>query len=222
MVDLELLNIVHEDLCFLRDEWNDKIDPKAIRITGPILRRLLIEDMLQIAWNEINPKNNPPKFIIEDVDRIAGNFSSAEIEIIVSGSAEYKGVQLKNLVLTVGTMHPPEIPPLTVSLSEFKDSTCIQIKHIKINYQELIQYVCNKLAGVHYDKGRKNNKKENKFKYLDHLLKPNTWINKTLLGLDPVRFQFLSIGQIISRSNDIGNFIDKLKNILTLKKQVLN
>ncbi len=214
MVDLELLNYVYEDLSYLKNEWNSNIEPKTIRITGVLLRRLLVEDMLQKAWNEINSKNKPPNFKIEDVDSIARNFSSAEIVVILSGSAEYKGVQLKNLVLTKSTINPPKIPTLTVPLSDFKNSTCIQIQHIKISNQELIQYVCNKLAGVHYNKKRKNSKRDNKYKYLDYLLKPQTWISKKLLGLDPVRFQFLSIGQIVGRSKDIIGFINKLKNTI--------
>ena len=53
MTNLELLKVVYEDLYFLRDEWNNKIDPKTIRITGSILRRLLVESELQKAWNGI-------------------------------------------------------------------------------------------------------------------------------------------------------------------------
>ncbi len=222
MTKLGLLKVVYEDLCFLRDEWNDRIDSKTIRITGPILRKLLVEDRLQIAWNEINTKIQPPNFKIGDVDRIAGNFSSAEIVIILSGSAEYNGGSAGNIVLTEGTIKPPIIPAITVSLNKFKNSTCIQIKHIKINNQELINYVCNKLGGVHYDDKRKNNKSESKYKYLDYLLENQTWVKINLLGLDPVLFQFLSIGQIINRSNDIRNFIEKLKNTRTSKKKVLS
>jgi len=215
MNGLGLLKVVYEDLCFLRDEWNDRIDPKTIRVTGPILRRLLVEDKLQIAWNEINSKTQPPNFKIEDVDRIADNFSSAEIVIILSGSAEYEGGAAANIVLTKGTIKPPIIPAITVPLNKFKNSTCIQIKHIKFNNQELINYVCNKLGGVHYDDRRKNSKTESKYKYLDYLLEDQTRIKINLLGLDPVHFQFLSIGQIINRSSDIRIFIDRLKTTLT-------
>ena len=78
MTKLGLLKVVYEDLCFLRDEWNDRIDSKTIRITGPILRKLLVEDRLQIAWNEINTKIQPPNFKIGYVDRIAGNLVKSQ------------------------------------------------------------------------------------------------------------------------------------------------
>ena len=218
MVDLELLKIVYEDLCYLRDEWNDRIEPAAIRITGSLLRRLLVDDKLQKAWNEINSKTQPPNFRIVYVDTTAGNFTSDEIEFILSGSAEYNEASAENIMLIKGNRKLLKTPIVTVPLKKFSKATCVQIKHIKINNQELIRYVCNKLGGVHYDYERKNKAIENKFKYLDYLLKKQTWAGIDILGLDPVRFQFLSIGQIISRSSDIRKFISKLKNTLILKK----
>lgn len=215
MTDIKLLKIVYEDLCFLRDEWNDRIDPKTIRITGSLLRRLLVDDKLQKAWNEINSKTQSPNFRIVDVDGVSGNFTSDEIEFILSGSAEYNGAYAENIMLIKGNRKLLKTPVIKVPLKKFSKATCVQIKHIKINNQELVRYVCNKLGGIHYDHERKNKGIEKKFKYLDYLLEKQTWVGIDILGLDPVRFQFLSIGQIISRSNDIRDFIDKLKSTLT-------
>ena len=75
MTDLEFLKVVFKDLCYLRDNWTGRIDSEAIRVTGPILRKLLIENYLMRAWNEIGPENQSLNFKIVDVDSIAGNFT---------------------------------------------------------------------------------------------------------------------------------------------------
>jgi len=212
MESKKILKNVYEDLCYLKERWNDSIEPKEIRVTGSILRRLIVESHLKIAWNKIYEKKYNPKFEIVDVDSIAGNFTSDEIEFILSGGAEYKGIYAENIMLIKGTRRILKEYKIEVPLNKFPDSTSIQIKHIKINNRELINYVCNKLGGVHYDDRRRNKDIEKKFIYLDHLLDEKKWVNIDMLGLDPIRFQFLSIGQIINRSKDIESFLRKLKN----------
>ncbi len=229
MTDLELLKYVYEDLSFINEKWTSNIDQKDIRITGAILRRLLCEDNLQKAFNELDQSNQSIVFEVVDVDKILKNFATDDIEFFIAGGAEYNGVWLQAALLKKDSRRFLKTPMVMVPLKKFKIYTCLQmkehmgaksaglpVKHIKINNLELIRYFCNKLGAVHYDKSRGDKTIDYKFKQLDRLRKNKNWLTINFNGLDVIYFQYLSIGQIINTSNDVKAFISKLKLILKI------
>jgi hypothetical protein len=69
-----------------------------------------------------------------------------------------------------------------------------------INRREIINYVANKLGGVHFDKNRKPD--ERAFKVLDdHRGKLH------LQGIDILYYELLAIGQHLLRSGDISGWL---------------
>ncbi|GAJ22786.1 unnamed protein product, partial [marine sediment metagenome] len=57
VIDRKRLKFVYEDLCYLRDEWTGSIKEKYLRISGTILRKLLVDGLLITVWNEIKEKS---------------------------------------------------------------------------------------------------------------------------------------------------------------------
>lgn len=46
----ELLRIVFEDLKYLGEQWDASIEEASLRISSPVLRRLLVHGQLRRAW----------------------------------------------------------------------------------------------------------------------------------------------------------------------------
>ena len=87
------------------------------------------------------------------------------------------------------------------------------VKGTKFTHYDIIDYISNKLGGVHIDLNR-SRQKDDKFKVLDES------ISLQILDKDYIYYQLLSIGQALAQSDDAKRFVDKAKSIGLINKQV--
>ena len=87
------------------------------------------------------------------------------------------------------------------------------VKGTKFTHYDIIDYISNKLGGVHIDLNR-SRQKDDKFKVLDES------ISLQILDKDYIYYQLLSIGQALAQSDDAKRFVDKAKSIGLISKQV--
>jgi hypothetical protein len=56
----EILRIVFDDLAYLHEEWDQAITANSLRVSSPVLRRLLVDDvLLQRAWKAVGFEKSP-------------------------------------------------------------------------------------------------------------------------------------------------------------------
>lgn len=226
--DTYLIKTVLSDLNYLREEWDQNIDNDSLRITSPILRRLLVEDQFGRAWRMLGLEKQP---LIDapDLERSIRDIPIDGIVFAQAGGATFQG-QMMELGLVLNFIMTPEQRKAdfergqyaltsTFGLSEFLDSMCFvisvrmrnTIQSMVINRRELIQYVANKIGGVHLDLTRDLNKDlDNKFKILDDFRDnpPVQFGNKK-----PVYFELLSIGQAVAKAEDVSKFVTQAKSV---------
>lgn len=218
-MDKEFLESVLDALDYLTEKWDQEVDDKSLRLTSPILRRLITYGDLGRAWREVGfPKE--PTIIALDLKEVISNNPIRRIDFAAAGGALYKGVQLDEMVVLdmSGPSKPVEreIPYKPLGVSAFQRSDCLLItrrypsggmKQEILTRGELITFFANKLGGAHYDAKRNSPKEE----LLDWFLK-----NGYVMVGDKrvVYFELLSIGQSIINSPDIVLLGDKLRELL--------
>lgn len=224
----DLIKVVLEDLNYLKDYWDHSIDDAGLRITSPILRRLLVEGKLQKAW-KIAGFEKQPKFIAITLSPLLEKFPIEGLDLASAGGAETSpgccsfgihyldldkilglGRDIEGLVSDgklipegfVGTVNnQPKESEFT--LQEFCESTCLVVKGNRITRRIMIKYVANKCGGVHFDTKR-DDKNAYLFKKLDK-------VNENYLNRDFIYFELLSTAQVLLRSDDIKRFMVKFQ-----------
>ncbi len=218
MSDRYFIQTILEDLQHLKHAWSDVVDDAILRRDSAILRRLLIEGDLNKVWKILGFSEKiyvvapRAEFFLEMKD-------SYKIDFILSGGGIYQGV------IAVLAMHnkgkeavnlPSHINPIEYkfTLSQFINSTSIFVENISISRGELIQYVANKLGGVHIDFSRKGRLAQ-KLETLDRNIERFQFKGiPPLRGKNTVYFELLSIGQLLSNSADIKRLLFKAEEFL--------
>jgi hypothetical protein len=210
MSDKYFIQTVLEDLQHLGRAWNDSVDDSVLRRDSTILRRLLIDGDLNEAWKMLGFKQKIFVFAPR-AEYFLETKESHKINFILSGGGLYQGIFAALAIHNKGkeaVTLPSHINPIEhkFTLSEFLDSVSIFVENTKISRRELIQYVANKLGGVHIDFSRKGRLAQ-KFETLDRNIDRFKFEGKLALrGKNTVYFELLSIGQLLSNSKDIKQF----------------
>lgn len=215
-MDKEFLDSVLDALDYLNEKWDQEIDDKSLRVTSPILRRLITYGDLGRAWREVG-FSKEPIILALDLKEMISEDPILRIDFAAAGGALYKGAKVAGMKI-LDMARPPEKqvgePPYKpLRVSAFQQSSCLLItrrypsggmKQEILTRGELITFFANKHGGAHYD-AKRNSPKEY---LLDWFLK-----NGSLKVLDKrvVYFELLSIGQSIVNSPDIALLRDKLK-----------
>ena len=207
--DQYIVQTVKEDLEYLIKEWTQDIDDQSLRRSSGTLRRLLVEDALGKAWRITGFKKEPliKSFGLGDLISSVGLY---RITFAQAGGAKLKGVQVATLFEIKGPQtynkHCDTIP-IEYRLSQFVESICMVIDGQSIRRREIINYVSNKLGGVHTDTQRdmsktsRKNQKEKVYILLDSIFK--SWV---IIDKNAVFYELLSIGQSLISSKDIIAF----------------
>ena len=103
--------------------------------------------------------------------------------------------------------------PKEYKIHKYLKKTALVVKGTKFTHYDVIDYVSNKLGGVHIDLNR-NRGKDDKFKVLDES------ISLQILDKDYIYYQLLSIGQALAQSDDAKKFVDKAESIGLIKKRI--
>ena len=215
IMDMELIKIVSEDLEFIAKEWNSKdISEQNLRRSSSVLRRLLIEGDLYKA-SKIVGLGQIKVLSPKEYNSLPGQVYSQ------TAGGKHRDMEIYKLGIYDRVLTEEEIGELSrqgkeenlTELPIFLRKSGITIKGIRINGEEIIKYVCNKLGGAHYDTKRssKNKNIQEKYNLLD--LSKNTI---RVSGMNNVYYELLSIGQRLVNSDDIK----KLQ--INLKEQLAN
>ncbi len=94
-------------------------------------------------------------------------------------------------------------PEQTLALPEYLRAPCVIFQGTSVPRQHLIQYVSNKMGGVHWDPLRVGRKaKDASFAALDSVAG-----TANLAGKDPVYFELLAIGQCLLKAPQIATLL---------------
>jgi len=214
IMDMELIKIVSEDLEFIAKEWNSEdIGEQNLRRSSSVLRRLLIEGDLYKA-SKIIGFGQIKVFVTKEHDPLPGLVYSQ------TAGGKHRGMEISKPSVCNRALTEEEIGELfrqgreedITGLPVFLKKSGITINGVKINGEEIIKYVCNKLGGAHYDTKRysKNKNIEEKYNLLD--LSKDT---VRLSDMNSVYYELLSIGQKLVNSEDIKKLQINLKEWLS-------
>jgi hypothetical protein len=213
-----LVNLVREDLTYLKEKWDQEISDESLRRSSNVLRNLLVEDQLGRAWRIIGFEKQPV-IRAPDLERYIDDLDISRIMLAQAGGAVYHGMEI--VVFTAGkyALSPEQIRKRAQKnpdalkrqfyLKEYLDSLCMVIKGNRIYRRELIKYVANKLGGTHVDFRRNpSNETERKYIALDSI--PH---NLEVGEKRAIYLELLSIGQSIATAADTERFISVAKDL---------
>jgi len=201
----ELLKIVREDLNYLENNWNDNATEDLLRISSTILRRLIVEGMLQRAWKE-HGNSKEPIIRAPHFGAMLATVYLKWLDYAVAGGGSSKGIRFR-FFTKFNVKNPPKkisgkageisvLSDFNFSLSEYKKSPCIYFRGTKITRLQLIRYICNTKGGAHFGKG-----KNAELKIYDLLDRLNDELK--IANNQCVFYELLSMGQHLTSSVDI-------------------
>jgi hypothetical protein len=209
---MALVEVVTEDLVHLRDTWDDDITESRLRQDSGILRRLLIDrgGTFRRAWRATGNKREP-RVIAPDLKTYLGGFDRRKIVFMVAGGIVYHGIGTA-VASTVEGGTPPgsHLPqgynPLTEQrLSSFMDGPTIIAGGVTINRRELINYITNKLGGVHYDESRQAD--DSASRALDALPVNVVYVGGNSSNPDLRYLEMLAVGRLLVDSPDVRSWM---------------
>ena len=203
----ELLEIVADDLRYLKQEWHESVEDSALRRGSAVLRRLLVQNELQRAWRMAGFASQPI-VTASTLEPILQQIPLQKLAFAAAGGARNKGAELRGALIAnyamseaeVKTQYEAEVPSAKMKLRDFVAAPCVVVSGELVTRHLLIKYIANKLGGVHYDPARSAD--ERLFRLLDSARE-----KIMLLEKPAVYFELLSIGQAVASSEDIEGFL---------------
>jgi uncharacterized protein (DUF2164 family) len=205
-----LVEVVTEDLAYIRDDWNEQIEDAALRRGSVVLRRLLVDGELQRAWKAAGFEKEPT-VRAATLDSVTGGVPLARFKFASAGGARFRGAEIRGATTTLFAMPPTREclreagPPLAeLGLRRFTEAPVIVIDGKEIVRRVLVKFIANKLGGAHYDTSRKHDAEATLFRRLDRVMD-----QVKLLGKPAIYFELLAVGQQLAQSEDISRFLEK-------------
>lgn len=218
-MNFELLQYVYDELLFIQNNWDNKIEDSNLRRNSNILRELLVNGKLLRAWKEIGFARQPT-IITPTLELVIGFFGLEKIVFAMAGEGTFGGATISEFLILNYTMSAEEVKILhdldknsdvNMGLAEFLNKPCIIKNSITINRLEVINYVANKLGGTHLDFKRNLKKlKEQKYLVLDSI----RYSELRIIDKDPIYLQLLSIGQMIANSKSVEKLKKKIEEVI--------
>ena len=214
--DRHLIDIVHSDLQFLRDEWDNQVDDHSLRRSSPILRRFLVENELHRAW-KLAGFTGQALVRASTLGPILQTIPAHRITFASAGGASYNGAQLRGALLLNFVMTEAQVkrvaggppPDREYRLLDFSSDTCVIALGKHFSRRQVVKYVANKLGGAHYDTRRGHRTDDAAFLPLDKVE-----AEVMLLDKPAIYFELLSIGQAVGTSADLYALSTRLNEIL--------
>ena len=201
----DLEESVRSDLEHLATSWIQPQGEAAVRRDSAVLRRLLLDGSgtLRRYRQQLRLKGDPKIRAIDLMAAIPGDWST--VILAAAGGAQVGGVVIQ--LIETRSAPPPEPPSVTFPtklypLSNFLMTPCMIVAGHPVNRKEVIQYVANKLGGVHLDTSRKAD--EIAYKALDEHRGEFSVLNSEI---DLLYYELLAIGQHLLRSDDISSLV---------------
>lgn len=192
----QLVQVVAEDLEYIRDEWNEEIDDPSLRRNSVVLRRLLVENGIQRAWKRSGFPHEPTVHA-STLSDIIGSTPRDRITFASAGGARFQGAEMGGALMVNYKMPDKEIRKLDkagprgedIGLRRFIESPVVVIDGKEIVRCVLIKFIANKLGGAHYDGSPANRGEVSLYRHLDRATE-----QIKLLGKPAVYSELLAIG----------------------------
>jgi hypothetical protein len=150
--DNVLLRVVFNDLDYLHQNWDQTIEENSLRISSTILRRLLVEGVLQRAWKAAGFEKEPritAHSLAPHLEFMAG--ISQKIMLGWAGGAKVKGAQLGTFSAVGKYLSDEETKAFsaimdrqeTLPLSAFIEAASIVVNGEIIPRRIVIKYIVN-------------------------------------------------------------------------------
>lgn len=208
-MDAYFLEVIAGDLRFLHSEWDQEIDEDSLRISSPILRRLLVDMDLGKAWRMAR-HNGEPEINASSLKHIyhfakKSRIDMKSVRLATAGGARYHGSILQgffDIEFVLSDFHIDrirEMKPVNeiLKLTPFTRSFCMIVNGTPVSRADLIKYVVNSLGGAHLGPPKRK-KQLPTYRLLESIRKTHG-----VLGIDAVYYELLSIGQQLNQSEDI-------------------
>lgn len=201
----ELIRVVREDVLYVVSEWpNGTIADDELRRSSCVLRRLLTHSDLQRVWVTVAGKKD---FVVPSTSiEIRDPKRLPEVDFATASPAESSPGNTVFAVLVYRKIQNGDEPirlsserltPLRTYLSE---KTMI-VEGIPISRNDLVQFVANKLGGVHFDTVSQK-PSEKALRALQQF---------EIMNRPAAMHEILSYGQQLARSPSIAELLTLLK-----------
>jgi hypothetical protein len=207
------IEVVAEDLEYLRTAFGPDISDPDIRRGSAVLRRLLVEGVFGNAWRSAGFERQP-SLIAVDLDSVVGS-EGHKVVCAMAWGAHFRGVLMASPCTNDGsTPIGSATPPVrkdgypgerTFSLTDFLESTSGVTKQIRVNRREVIKYVANVKGGVHLGPKAKASEQEliKKMEKFERIMSVNT--------TDGILVELVAIAQAVAFSGDTARFLAKVR-----------
>jgi hypothetical protein len=208
----ELLRTVHGDLQYLRERWDESVDETSLRISSPVLRRLLVDLELQRAW-KASGFAKEPIISTSTLDPILGMGPVTRLTAAWAGGAKTPGVEIydgafmRGYVMTgeEAAQFGRERPAVALGLRTYVEAPCMVLEGQVVPRRVLLKYIANKLGGAHFDPGRAQKPEDRLYRLLDQARDSVRVANHRV-----VYFELLSAGQALVKSADVRQLYERL------------
>jgi hypothetical protein len=205
---------VAEDLDHLRTEWRSDPKPDVIRRGSAILRRLLVEGVIQSAWRHYGFARQPI-ILAPDLHLMVGR-RPQDVEVALAGGATYGGMYTAGLTMMKGPEHakiPDDIDKSWLNarpwaMSEFMESVSAIVDGSVVKRREVIKYFANVEGGVHLERSSRVRRKEEEQVRRIRALEGRIKVHFA----DGLYFELLSIGQAVGQAPDLVRLSDHIRS----------
>lgn len=219
MEEKELLELVKDDLIFLREKWDNEITDSSLRRSSNVLRNLITYDLIGKAARKLSLDYFVESSSIER-KRIFELFEPENITLYAAGGAKYGSLTIQNSFMFKGILTPDKIKDLMeiqhpekairrIKLESYKSLPSLIIDGELISKNDLIQYIANKKGGTHLDHKRNNNARDSRYILIDNIFNKYEIAEKKI-----AYYELLSIGQEIANSDYTNELIYIIENVL--------
>lgn len=225
-IDFELIALVHDDLKHLEAVAAPPIAAATPRRIAGDLRRLCLDGMINRAWRmtgfEKEPKIIAEKMREELMTPAAFVVTGAKTNSMVIGPTTYQHGAMSDEKLRDMAVSWRKYEHFEFRFSEFLESTALYSEDRKISRRQVIQYVANKLGGVHYDVLRTRKQDRESFLILDRARAGGLVFGGFVMGDSDIieegfgiaSMVIIGVAQAISSSPDIEALLQRCAQLL--------
>lgn len=195
---------------FLSQQNYDNIADSGLVSAVTILTELLLENKLQLAWNDAG-NTNILSLNALNLKALCEMFPKKKIRFASAGGAKYKGIQVMSPMYYAGSFTEDEQKlfnsnrPKSVStpVYEYLNDFCIIIEGHCITRRELLKYLSSRFLGFDL-KGRSEKLENSKtFRLLD-----NQVLTIKIADKDAIFFELLAMIQVIVNNKNVKEIIN--------------
>ena len=202
----EFTEQVAHDLRYLRETWDRIVEDSELRRGSAVLRRLLVDNLLQRAWRQSGLEGEP-QILASTLEPVISGIREECISLAAAGGAEYHGMEVRGSLcvhfeMDLAAMREKwsqGVPETTCGVKAFTEATCLVLHGRRISRRQLIKHVANRMGGVHAGDSGKQDAMITTLLDSAH----EVWC---LAEKSVVYYELLSIGQALVRAPDIVNF----------------